>query len=377
MPEFGSDVVQALIIAGRPWPMSGGPVDAGTLLWAAEPGTTGESAAMLRALRRLRKTPDRGTPPPESTDDPVVQDLDVADPLARLLREAAYLAGAQRVTRNEPPPAQWRASAVSGLRAALDEAGEAGVAHVGRVHVLTGVLRSPGAATHGLPADPADRAELAATIRADPCWRESGRPNRPAVAMLDGRRELVDRAGFAGWRDRRLRRSRQYDRYGTGAVRVLLCEATRQAARLGDGPVTSAHLLLGVAGMAAQLRAADRRLRPAVRPFNAALDALSTHGVTLDRAVAAMPDARVADLAVVPHGRAQLVVWFPGPGWTAEAVDAVERAVALARDAGHPETGSSHLTVAALDADGTAARLVRALGADPGAVRDDVARTLP
>ncbi|MGI5184764.1 Clp protease N-terminal domain-containing protein [Dactylosporangium sp. CA-152071] len=377
MSEFGSDVVQSLIAAGRPWPMSGGPVDAGALLWAAE-GGTGESAATHQALRRLRKIPGWGGKPPESVDDPLVRDFDAADPVALLLREADHLAGAQRATRSERPPAQWRESAVSGLRAALDEAREAGVAHVGRVHVLAGVLRSPGAATHGLPADPADRAELAAVIRADPCWREPGRPNRPAVAMLEGHRELADRAGFAGWRDRRFRlEHRQRDRYGTGAASILLWEAMRQAARLGDGPVTSAHLLLGAAGMAAQLRAADLHLRPAVQPFNAALDVLTAHGVTLDRAVSAMPDARVADLAVVPHGRAQLVIWFPGPGWTAEAVDAVDRAVALARDAGHGETGSSHLTVAALDADGTAARLVRALGADPGAVRDDVTRTLP
>ncbi|UWZ59893.1 Clp protease N-terminal domain-containing protein [Dactylosporangium aurantiacum] len=187
-------------------------------------------------------------------------------------------------------------------------------------------------------------------------------------------RELHDRAGVAGWFDRRIRHGEVGgSRYGSAVAPSVMWEAMRQVVRLDDGPVTAAHLLLGVVGTGAQLRTAGRTMRAGLRPYESATDVLDAHGVTEARVIQALPAVRPARPVVVPKGRAQRVIRTVWPAWTAEAVGVVDLAVELARAAGHPATGSSHLVLAALhdagDTDGTAVRLLRAVGADPGAVR--------
>ncbi|MEV4516200.1 Clp protease N-terminal domain-containing protein [Dactylosporangium sp. NPDC049525] len=344
-------------------------VDASLLLWTA---ASNRSAVMRQVHRRIQA--DAGWADP-FTD--WKQDLATAagtDAVSQLRRETrlqhrfvGYRATAE--------PAQWHTSVVSGLWAALDEARQAGVGHAGRPHLIAGLLRDPAGALRGLGDD---RDELIAMVRAIPSWREPAPPYTPFVSRLDAARETSDRTGLRGRWDRKQRRDWiGGNRYRSAVLPNLLWEAARQAVRLDDGPVTAAHLLVGVVVMHAQLRVADRQLRPVLRPFNGAPAVLEAHGVTLPRAVAGLPSVRPADPVVVPEGRAQLVIGFTGTAWTAEAVDTVDRAVALARDAGHPATESSHLALAALDdGHGTAARLLAALDADPAAIRADIAHHL-
>lgn len=379
-PEFGGSVASALrmavlMTARRELPQV---VDASVLLSLSAPGESNYLKAMRRVAGRVATESGHRSwrPPVTPWTDGLVDDTG-PDAVSRVLREAlltpratGWPAGGADV--------RWHASAASALWAALDEARQAGVGVAGHIHLVAGLLRDPAGALEGIRADADD---LIAALRAEPAWREPGRPHLPAVSQLDMARELHDRTGLAGWFDRRVRKGEVGDsRYGSAVAPSVMWEAMRQTVLLDDGPVTAAHLLLGVAGTGEQLRADGRTLRAALRPFDGAPDVLHAHGVTVRRLVAALPAARPADPVVVPKGRVQRVIRTTWPAWTAEAVGVVDRAVELARAAGHPATGSSHLVLAALpdaqDQDGTAVRLLRDAGADPAAVRADVERGL-
>ncbi|GAA3217640.1 Clp protease N-terminal domain-containing protein [Dactylosporangium siamense] len=331
-------------------------VDASTLLWLAVPGESGRVPTIRQVERQVHAGSAWRVPFKASTDGLLAQDLAGADPVSQLLRQARLSVPPDRFDRG---PVRWHGSVMAGLLATLDEARAAGVETTGHLHLVAGLLR---ACTETLSGQPAD--EHLAGLRAEPAWREPGRPYTPVVSQLAPAREMSERTGLGGWLDRKLRRAEVGDsRYGGAVTPSVIREAMRQTVRLDDGPVTAAHLLLGIAGLGEQLRTAGRRLRSPLLPFNGAPDLLDAHGVTLERAVAALPAARPEHPVIAPTGRVQLVIWTPWPQWTAEAVDAVNRAVDLAREAGHPETGTTHLAVAALEPeDGTAARLLLALG---------------
>jgi hypothetical protein len=369
--EFGNDVVDTVEVAehvaARKAPRI---LDASVLL--RQVVSQHRSAGLRQVHRRIRADPGWVDLFTDWTQGLV--DDEGADAVAQLRRETR-LRREFAFPRPAAGPVGWHTSVVAGLRAALAEAEDAGVGSAGPAHLLAGLLRDPAGAMHGLSAD---RDELVAAVRSDPSWRQPGRPHTPLVSLLDGAKELSDRTGLRGRWDRKLRRAWIGDsRYRGGVTPTVLWEAVRQSVRRDDGPVTAAHLLLGVMELGWQLRLADRRLRPALLPFNGAPDVLAAHGVTPARAVAALPAVLPADPAVVPKGRAQLVIRSIETAWTVEAVDAVDRAVGLADAARHPATESSHLALAALDAvDGTAARLVTALDVDPAAVRADIATHL-
>jgi hypothetical protein len=375
-PEFGNDIVSTMgaaeFFAARKDP---GIVDASLLLWAAA-SPKGESELMRQVHRRIQA--DDGWTDPYTAWTQDLVEAAGTDAVSQLRRETCL--SRRFIGRRASGPARWHTSTVSGLRAALEEARAAGVGYAGRTHLIAGLLHDPVGALSGLGAD---RDELIAMVRADPSWQEPGPPYGPCVSRLDAARELSERTGLRGRWDRKLRRDWiGGNRYRGAVLPTLLWEAARHAVRLDDGPVTAAHLLLAVVAMDAQLRVADRRLRPALQPFNGAAAVLDAHGVTLPRLVAALPSVRPTDPVLVPEGRAQLVTGFTGTRWTAEAVDTVDRAVALVRDAGHPATESSHLALAALEetaleaADSTAARLLAALDVDPAAARADTAHHL-
>ncbi|GAB3840442.1 Clp protease N-terminal domain-containing protein [Dactylosporangium cerinum] len=268
---------------------------------------------------------------------------------------------------------RWHAAVPPALRAALAEATAAGVEHAGPIHLLAGLLRDPAGALTGLRVD---RDELCELLRADPAWRTSDEPYAPLIRHLGVTMEL-DRPG-GGWFARRAERKRQPDAisadgFGGALTVVLLRKSMRRAIRGGDGPVTSARLLVAAVTMRAQLLATGNRIRPALVPHNGAPDVLHAHGVTVDRAVAALPADAGGELR--PDARFPGLIQMPWPAWTAEA--AADRAVDLARAARGAQVGSSHLTIAALEpAGGSAARLLRTLAVDPDTVRTEVAAAL-
>ncbi|MEV0133123.1 Clp protease N-terminal domain-containing protein [Dactylosporangium sp. NPDC050688] len=382
-PELGGSVagtlrMAALMTARRAQPPR--VVDASTLLMLSAGGESSRVKAVQRVVRRVTADPgyQAWRPPATPWTDGLLDDAG-SGVVSQALREALL---APRATGwPKGGPVRWHVSVAAALWAALDEARQAGVGVAGHIHLVAGLLRDPAGALEGVRAD-AD--ELIAALRAEPAWREPGEPHLPAVAQLDMARELHDRTGLLGWFDRRLRDGEVGDsRYGSAVAPSVMWEAMRQAVRLDDGPVTAAHLLLGVVSTGAQLRTAGRTLREGLRPYDSAPDVLHAHGLTARRAVELLPAVRPADPVVVPKGRSQRVIRTIWPAWTAEAVGVVDRAVELARAAGHPATGSSHLVLAALhdaaaanDTDGTAVPLLRAAGADPAAVRAAVEQGL-
>ena len=199
---------------------------------------------------------------------------------------------------------RWHESVEAGLRAALDEARVAGVGTGGQHPPGGGAAARPDRRDERAVSGGTDVAELVDGLRAEPAWRAEDAPHLPVVTGLDTARELGERTGIGGRWDRWLRRGwRSSDnKYGGAIAPSVILEAMRQAVRLDDGPVTAAHLLLGVVRLGTQLRTAGRHLRLAVLPYNGAPDVLDGHGVTLERVVAALPAARATDRSR-PRGR--------------------------------------------------------------------------
>ncbi|MER7283348.1 Clp protease N-terminal domain-containing protein [Dactylosporangium sp. NPDC000244] len=323
-------------------------VDSAGLLDPMTVAAAGLPASLRQTLSRVRL-------PATTVAGAATEVIIGADAASQLLRELRWSASTSY--RARPGLVRYDASAIAAVRATFDEARDAGVAYAGPIHLAAALLRG-------------ERDDVAGALRADPAWRASDRPHTPLVGQLRVDRELEERTGVPGWFDRRWRRlAAGGSRYGGVVVGHLLREVVRQAVRLDGGPVTSGYLLLGVASMGAQLRLAGRHLRPAVEPLNGAPDMLAAHGLTFEHLIEALR-ARPSTGDVVAADQIREITVVAGPGWTGEVVDAVDRAVALADGAGHPQTGVSHLVAAALeDGAGTAAVLARALGADPAAIR--------
>jgi hypothetical protein len=340
---FGGSVFQALLGAGRRAGRKGtGPVTSTAVLAHLARWPAPDEAPVVNQVRLALRT-DGGWPP---APEPAGTSAHVgADRVSAVLREARWrLAERQPVDR---PVVGWHPSVAAALTATIAEARSAGVDRAGPNHLMVGLLGTGD-----------EQAPFAASLRADPSWRQPGEPHVPLVNRLDITEELDERNGrLLAWLGRQLRRGRaRRTRFGGTLAPNLLDEAARQAVRAGNGTVTPAHLVLAVASLRAQLDASGRSLRAAVVPWNAAVETLGRHGVTLERGAAALaPDPRQPIR----------------PEWTSEAEAAVERSVALAAAAGDPEVGSSHLTIAALEHEAAAA-LLATIGADPAAVRAEL-----
>ena len=146
------------------------------------------------------------------------------------------------------------------------------------------------------------------------------------------------------------------------ARKMLLTSATEEASRRGDRRLGTDHLLLGL------LHDADS---PAARAL----------GVSLAAARAALDALDVAALAAVGVGVA--VPGEPSPAaprhvrpLTSGARAVIKRAIDEARPARTGRIGTDHFLLALLSRElpDPAAELLHALGADPAAVRERLAR---
>jgi len=175
---------------------------------------------------------------------------------------------------------------------------------------------------------------------------------------------------------RLLRRSARSYKYGAALGQFLEEEIVRQAVRLGHPTVTSAHLVLAIASLGAQLAATGCRLRPEGARFNEVVQILDRHGLDLDRLVPAIAPPP-PELDVLTAEEAAAVPLVSGPEWSRGLAGSLDRAVAMSKELGHSQMGTSHLLVAALDdGDGEAARLLASVGVDPAEVLVETRRSL-
>lgn len=285
---------------------------------------------------------------------------------------------------------------------ALHEAGRAGLAFAGPLHLIVGLLAVPrGAAGQVMkrltdedwePGSPqvVRLAQTAARSR-DRTAAETVE-SLIAIRVLPPVRPVPRLRGLpwqaATWWTEQRQFRRPYRRhgamYGHPLLEVIQSEATRHAVLGGDDVVTAAHVLIGVLELHEQLTAAGWTLPEPVARWNSAGQIVARHGVTLlaaARAAAEMPEGlvddedRLEDLPTRgwPASRDSLVARVHGrTAWAA-----LRGASLSAHRLGHPYAGTSHLLVELLaEPAGPAARLLRHLQVDPEAVRAEARRSL-
>jgi hypothetical protein len=339
-----------------------------------EPGLREALGPGLRGLRRaLGKQQDdgpSGAVPPNGS----VADLDLEVDAA--LREALWLvfvSGAYGAVASSPAP-QISPGLREALRRSLVESAAQGVRWSGSIYLLDAVLADPQERAYRLLThchiEP--QLVLAAAHRAT-ATPVDDRPRTPMTDILSTYDVISppDRSPTVHlisriWGGYIARRSR-----ATPILHALELEAVRQAIQLAHPQVTTAHLLLAVLSLDEQLAAAQVRLPDALLEDNAGGEILAAHGVTHHVALQhlAQQPVTVLPLASVPPGHQRSRRTLPHASmWAGQAADASTSARATTDG----PCGSTQLLIAALaNLDGSAAQLLRRMGADPAAIVSD------
>jgi hypothetical protein len=139
--------------------------------------------------------------------------------------------------------------------------------------------------------------------------------------------------------------------------------------------VSSVHGILAIASLRDQLSATGRRLSSRVAGLNLAIDVIPDHRDLLAAAEDVFAAADEESEVLSPEAAAAF--WVPGVRWGRRMSEAVEQSIALARRLEHVEVGTSHLLLALLDNEDSAAyRLVASAGGMPLEIRSRVETSL-
>ncbi|GIM96603.1 Clp protease N-terminal domain-containing protein [Paractinoplanes toevensis] len=272
---------------------------------------------------------------------------------------------------------RWTGPARAVLAGTLVAARDSGMPFAGPVHFGYAMLSEPDCdGTRFVCPDEPARVAAVQQLSGEPARRRPDPPypefDEARVAMWPRSGRLLDRlAGRFFARVARLAR--------TGPLLAAVGpEARRQAVRAGHGVVGPAHTLLAILVLDATLTAARIPVPAHHSSRNRAASVLRAHGVDAGRlgeavALRAAPADPPAELLTE-----QLEALRPGdPFDSAETIAAHARARELSLAHRHPDTGTGHLLLALLEnGTGEAAAVLRELGADPAAIRDQVENDL-
>jgi hypothetical protein len=308
---------------------------------------------------------------------------------AATLRECAW-----RAVRNDGGPRTgrpaWSAELTDALGRALDDARASGVHHAHGTHLLIGMLADPGGTASGLLAGSdsgggsgvtGDPQAVLARLRASRHWTREG---RAAVSIID---TLETTGGIASplWWPLRLvphmvgAALRRRQAIGGPIISGLETEAVRQAVRLGDTVVTTAHVLLAIVSLDELLAVDGRRLQgPAAGSSEGA--AILRRNAVVDLLALAVGNTAEETQTMPPDEAAQRFLTggrTGDPAWGYQALLALDRASTLAVMHDRAEPGTTHLLAALLDDKlGSAYRLLRLAGMDPEEIRVTAQRGL-
>jgi hypothetical protein len=147
-------------------------------------------------------------------------------------------------------------------------------------------------------------------------------------------------------------------------VACLESEAVRQAVRLGDTRLTTAHLLLGTLSLNAQLSQASGV--DYLTGFGS--HSLLSLGVRFEQAIAEM-SAGSEESMIAPRSRRHRIQTIPGnPRWSVEAARAGKLTETRAR--GNPPEVHADLLVASVSTSDAAGSLLRRLGVNPSVLAE-------
>ncbi|MFG2107099.1 Clp protease N-terminal domain-containing protein [Micromonospora chersina] len=271
----------------------------------------------------------------------------------------------------------WTSGVRVTLAGALHAARDTGTPFANLSHLVLGMLRLRGC-DGTIYSFPHEYARLSAIdrLRTEPAMRRTDEPypdlDDVRLALWPRSGSLIDRVAgrfFAG--------ASRLSRLGPILAGVDF-EAKRQAIRLGHDVIGPPHLLLAMLTHDATLDAARIPVPAHQSSRNRGAAVLRSHGVDARRlrVLAARrggPEEPPAEVLTE-----QLSSQRPGdPFRGTDAVTAMARAMEISLAYRHPDTGTSHLLLALIEADaGDGSAVLRDLGVDPTAVRARVVQDL-
>jgi hypothetical protein len=336
---------------------------------------------------RLRRAAVRATSITADVDEQATSAFDdaIQKEIDRTLREVTWRVVHQfgRRSRAPAPPSPMWSGAVRGtLGRALMAARAQDAPYAGATDLLDGLLTDDrNRASALLRSVGADPASIVDRLRADPTARAVVEPYAPVVASLELAGGVVLEESPILWLVRAVMRRRmtRRSRYGSAVLACLELEMMRQAVREDVAIVAPAHALLAIGTLDDQLASAGRSLIARSAPFNRGGDVLHRLGVDRPRLLGIVADGLVESARSASVADPSRRFWaMARPAWGVEVSGRLDRSIVIARERGHPETGTSHLLAALLEDDGphSASRLLRALGADTVEARGEVDRVL-